>query len=72
MAASDYNVIKPLESVQTIQGLAPAQRRQERKRRQDTPEEHHEEEPQEQPQDQQDEPAPRPDEDGPHLIDYCA
>lgn len=71
MADSDYNVIKPLESVQTIQGLAPAQRRQERKRRQETPGEH-QEEPQEQPKNEQDEPEQQHDADDPHSIDYCA
>jgi len=72
MADSDYSVIKPLESVQTIKGMAPAQRRQERKRRQQTPDEHPEETP-EQPQDQEDQiDRPRADDDDPHSIDYCA
>jgi len=71
MADSDYNVVNPLESVRTIQGLAPTQRRQQRKQQQQEASD----EPQEQPQEQaepSDEPEARQDEDGPHLIDYCA
>jgi hypothetical protein len=72
MADSDYNVIKPLETVQTIPGLTPTRRRQERKRRQETPTKHHEDEPQEQPENPQDQPEQRHDDDDPHVIDYCA
>ena len=74
MADSDYNVVKPLESVQTIQGLAPAQRRQQRKQQQEPsnqPQDELLEEPTEQAQ-ASDEAQARQDEDGPHLIDYCA
>jgi len=35
MADNDYNIIKPVESLQTIGGLTPAKRRKERKQRQD-------------------------------------
>lgn len=35
MADNDYNIIKPVEGLQTIGGLTPAKRRKERKQRQD-------------------------------------
>lgn len=76
MADSDYNVVKPLESVQTIQGMAPAQQRLQRKRQQSQSEKHEpESEQQEEPQEQaqiMDEAEISSDEDGPHMIDYCA
>lgn len=73
MADSDYNVVKRLESVRTIQGLAPTERRQQRKQQQEASDEP-QEEPQEQvePSDEPEAPEARQDEDGPHLIDYCA
>ena len=40
MADSDFNVIKPVESLQTIQGLTPTTRQQERRRRQRSPGQH--------------------------------
>jgi hypothetical protein len=33
MADNDFNIIKPVESLQNIAGLTPARRREERKRR---------------------------------------
>jgi hypothetical protein len=36
MAENDFNMVKPVESLQNISGLSPAKRREERKRRQDT------------------------------------
>ncbi len=36
MAENDFNMVKPVESLQNISGLTPAKRREERKRRQDT------------------------------------
>jgi hypothetical protein len=72
MADSDYNVVKPLESVQTIQGLAPPQRRQPRKRQQDAPPEPRKEPQEQEPSEAPETPEARQDEDGPHLIDYCA
>jgi len=70
MADSDYSVIKPVESLQTIQGTAPAERRRERKRRQNAPTQHHEEPEAE--QEDTDEPEAQNHGDGPHSIDYCA
>jgi hypothetical protein len=34
MTSNDYNVIKPVDSLQTISGLSPIKNREERKRRQ--------------------------------------
>jgi hypothetical protein len=70
MADSDYSVIKPVESLQTIQGVAPTQRRQERKHQPKTPKEHHEE-PETEPNDDAT-PQAVPNDDDPHSIDYCA
>jgi len=76
MADSDYNVIKPVESLQTIQGIAPAKRRQERKQRQDAPNEHHEETETETETEAERNDAEATetvhDEDDPHSIDYRA
>lgn len=70
MADSDFNVIKPVESLQTIQGLTPTTRQQERRRRQRSTDRRRDE-----PEEKNDEPAEpqaRDDQDNPHLIDYCA
>ena len=69
MADSDYSVIKPVESLSTIQGLEPTKPRQERKR-QPQPGRHHEE-PEAEPEEVSESEARR-DEDDPHSIDYCA
>jgi hypothetical protein len=69
MADSDFILIKPVESLHNISGVAPTKHREEQKRRQkpagqqapsDPPTE---ETPPEQPLDR---------EDDPHRIDYCA
>ena len=70
MADSDYNVIKPVESLQTIQGLAPTERRRQRRRRQNAPTEH-QEEPEAERQDA-DEPQAQNRGDSSHSVDYCA
>ena len=69
MADNDFNTVKPIESLQTIQGLKPAERRQERRRRQDG-----QAEPQEEPPETLDEAEDRPkfDDGQSHEIDYCA
>lgn len=79
MTDSDYNAIRPVESLQTIQGLTSIQRRQERKRRQNAESEsHHESEPEPEAEaeaeaEETEEPqANRPNDDDPHSIDYCA
>ena len=71
MADSDFNVIKPIERLQTIQGLAPASRHQERQQKQSRrPKDEHREETQEKPSEV---PTPKPTNncDGSH-IDYRA
>jgi hypothetical protein len=70
MADSDYNAIKPVESLQTIQGVEPAKRRQERKRRQNAKDKH-----QEKTETERDDAAASEtvhNDDDPHSIDYCA
>jgi hypothetical protein len=70
MADSDYNVIKPVESLQTIQSVTPAKRRQERKHQPKEPQEHHDE-----PETERDDdatPQATRNDDDPHSIDYCA
>lgn len=75
MADNDYNIIKPVESLQNITGLTPAKRREERKRRQNLQAEHREEA-EEQPNGALDEQTsdnePDDEENDQHLIDYCA
>ena len=36
MAENDFNMVKPVESLQNISGLSPAKRREDRKRRENT------------------------------------
>lgn len=75
MTDSDYNAIRPVESLQTIQGMTSIQRRQERKRHQDAqPESHHEPEPEPEAETEEtEEPKVNPsNDDDPHSIDYCA
>lgn len=71
MTDSDFNLIKPMETVHNIQSLTPAKQREDRKRRQKPPQDQQEtgektlgETPQEQ--------APDQSSDGRHQIDYCA
>ncbi len=68
MADSDYSVIKPVESLPTIQGMEPTKRRQERKRRQPSPDQRHEEPETE----ETSEPEAPCNDDDPHSIDYRA
>ena len=72
MADSDYTVIKPVESLQTIQGVTPAKRREERKRRQNAPHDQHEETEADVERDEAQDPRTVRDDDDPHSIDYCA
>ncbi len=69
MADNDFNTVKPIESLQTIQGLKPVERRQERQRRRDGQTDRHEE-PQETPDQTED--RPKLDDGQSHEIDYCA
>ena len=69
MADIDYNVVKPVESLPTIQGLEPTKRRRERKR-QPAPRQHYET-PETESEETLEPEAPRNDDD-PHSIDYCA
>ena len=70
MADSDFNIIKPVESLQNIRGLTPAQRRQERKRRRNAPAEHHDKEHEEEPGGTKNQPTS--DDGDARSIDYCA
>ena len=74
MADSDYTVIKPVDSLQTIQGVTPAKRREERKQRQNAPHEHREETETEADVERDEAQTPRTvrDDDDPHSVDYCA
>jgi len=68
MTDSDFQSLKPVESLHNIQGLTPAQAREERKRRQQAPGERS------QPpktEGDKDKPAQASGTE-PHAIDYCA
>jgi len=69
MADSDFNTVKPVESLHNVQGLTPTTRRQERKRSQNGQAEHHEE-----PEENQEEAQENAtlDDGQNHAIDYCA
>jgi hypothetical protein len=69
MADTDFNAIKPVESLPNIQGVAPAQRREERRRRHKAPAEHSDPAPEE--LEETDE-TTGPNDDDAHCIDYCA
>ena len=70
MADSDFNILKPVESLPTIQGPTPTTRQQERKRRQRSLGQRRDEA-QEKP-DEATEPQAHDENDGSHAIDYCA
>lgn len=70
MADSDFNVIKPVESLQTIQGLAPTTRQQERRRRRQGANEHRDDAEEKRREDPK--PLAPDDGDDPHSIDYRA
>jgi hypothetical protein len=74
MAADDYNIIKPVASLQNIGGLTPVKQRKDKNPRQNVPEQNKEEDEQqgnEPTQSDTDSGAPRKDASG-HSIDYCA
>ncbi|MDI6448103.1 hypothetical protein [Anaerobaca lacustris] len=71
MTDSDYNAIRPVESLQTIQGLTSIQRRQEHEHRQDAKSGKHDK-PEAEPEEIEQAQTNPPDEDSPHSIDYCA
>jgi len=75
MADKDYNIIKPVESLQNIAGLTPTRRREQRKRRHDL----HKKNKEESEQEINDSIAEKTvssklteDEEDQHSIDYCA
>jgi hypothetical protein len=68
MTDSDFQSLKPVESLHNIQGLTPAQPREERKRRQQAPGERSQPPKKEE---DKDKPATAGDAE-PHAIDYCA
>jgi hypothetical protein len=72
MADTDFNLIKPVEGLQTVHGLSPAKLRDERQRRQKPSEKHEESAGNQEQQDDggEEQAAARPDDS--HRIDYCA
>jgi len=75
MADNDYNIIKPVASLQNIAGLTAAKRREERKRRQNLPggQQENAEEQLKDLVDQQKRDAESTDgKNNHHSIDYCA
>jgi len=70
MADNDFNIIKPVESLQTIQGLTPTTRQQERRRRRKSKGERRDET--QEKHDEATEPQAPDDNEDPHSIDYCA
>ena len=75
MADNDFNIIKPVESLQNIAGLTPVKRRSERKRRQnlhDGEKQESEQELNELVDEQQFSNEPTENEGEQHTIDYCA
>lgn len=74
MADNDYNMIKPVETLQNIGSLTPAQRREERKRQQQNSKEKESEQEQDNQAQDQENTNSRVDEvpKEKHSIDYCA
>ncbi len=71
MADNNYNIIKPVESLQNIRGLTPAKRRKEGKKQQDLHKRKEKEPEQEANEANEANEAVKNDEDQ-HSIDYCA
>lgn len=71
MTDSDYSAIRPVEGLQTIQGMTSIQRRQEQQQRQQNRSEKHDT-PESEPEEDPETPTPKADRDDPHSIDYCA
>ena len=79
MADNNFNIIKPVESLQNIGGLAPVKQRKERKHKQNLQEENQQEENQQENQKQPNESGEEDinidimdDESDQHSVDYCA
>jgi hypothetical protein len=76
MTDNDYNIIKPIESLRNIAGLASAKHREEKKRRQNTKDEHESknvtEEQNNSASQQNHSNIPTNDQAEQHTIDYCA
>ena len=70
MANSDYNIIKPVENLQTVGSLTPANKQNEKKRRQNTQQQEHGQ-PDESVEADRDNKAAK-DRPAPPSIDYCA
>ena len=71
MADTDFNIIKPVESLQNVQGLSPTRLRDDRRRRKPSKQHQESSEDQEQPDDSgEEQKLPRSGES--HAIDYCA
>jgi len=72
MTDSDFNSIKPVESLHSVHSLAPAQQREEQKRKQQPGQQPPQQQPENKPLDETPE-EPRPSRNNsPHRIDYCA
>ncbi len=69
MTDSDFNLIVPVENLQSIQSLTSTGERQQRKRRQKPPESSESSEDPQNKAPQEETPKPS---DGSHEIDYCA
>jgi len=69
MADTDFNIIRPVDTLHNVPGLTPIQDREERKRRQNTPAGR--KEPPKEPKSEKNEQAEEHDDDT-HSIDYCA
>lgn len=72
MPDDNYNMIKPVESLQNIMGLTPTKRREERKRRQNLHKKNSEREPNDQVGEENPDSESGQDENNQHSIDYCA
>jgi hypothetical protein len=70
MANSDYNIIKPVENLQTVGSLTPANKQNEKKRRQNT-QQQEQQQPGESGEADRDNKAAKGQPDRP-SVDYCA
>lgn len=74
MADNDFNIIKPVESLQNVGGMNPVERRKERKHKQNLKKQNRQEQKQElnEPTEEDLNDETSKNEDDQHSIDYCA
>lgn len=72
MPNDDLNMVKPVEGLQNITGLAPTKRREERKRKRDLHERQSQKPGQNESSDEPEQNGEVPDSTEEHEIDYCA